>query len=196
MLTLQAQEFGDPDAWRRVDLESAASEIQAYIRNSSIQAAGDLTANAISSQSIDSIVIAGAVALAGGGKAGIAISGAGVYAENAIATDVKAFINGDGADGITANRIALVADDSSSIQGIAGAASIAGSVGGKAGVSVSIGLSLAFNRVDNRVEAFISNADQGVTAPAGRRLAVGRIERPGRHCAGSFRLRLHLRRPG
>ncbi|MCK9233336.1 MAG: hypothetical protein M0P04_11190, partial [Syntrophales bacterium] len=167
MLTLQAQEFGDPDTWRRVDLDSAASEIQAYIRNSSIQASGDLTADAVSTQSIDSIVIAGAVALAGGGKAGIAISGAGVYAENAIATDVRAFINGDGATGISAGSIALVADDSSSIQGIAGAASIAGSVGGKAGVSVSIGLSLAFNRVDNRVEAFIANADQGVTTSNG-----------------------------
>ena len=60
-----------------------------------------------------------------------------------------------------------VAADSSIIQGIAGAASIAGSVGGKAGVSVSIGLSLAFNRVDNRVEAFIANADQGVTTTTG-----------------------------
>jgi hypothetical protein len=28
MLTLQAQEFGDPDTWRRVDLDSAASEIR------------------------------------------------------------------------------------------------------------------------------------------------------------------------
>ena len=161
-LDLGGEDFGDKDAWKRADLTKSGSEIQSYVRNSSIHASGDLTADAVASKSINSTVLAGAVALAGGGKLGLALSGAGVYAENNISSDVRAFINGDGSDGIASNSISLVADDSSTINSIAGAASVAGSVGGKAGVSVSIGLSLAFNTVDNQVEAYIANADDGI----------------------------------
>ena len=69
-LDLSGQDYGDNSAWRRVDLTSSAVEIQAYVKNSSIFSAGDLTADASSTQSIDSIVIAGSVALAGSSKTG------------------------------------------------------------------------------------------------------------------------------
>jgi len=111
-------------------------------------------------------VIAGAVALAGGGEVGVGVAGAGVYTENKIRTLVTAGIIGDGAnaatDGITASSVTLGAHDSSVINAIAGAASLAGSVGGTAGVSVAIGLSLAFNDISNVVSASIINADEGV----------------------------------
>ena len=80
---------------------------------------------------------------------------------------MRAFIDGDGAGGIFADSVTLTANDNSSIQAIAGAASIAAALGSDAGVSISLGISLAFNRVDNRVEAFIANADTGVTTANG-----------------------------
>ncbi len=152
-LDLNAQDWGDRSVWKRVDLERSASEIQAYIRNSSIRADGALTADAVSTQEIDSVVIAASVAVGGGGKMGFVLSAAGSVGVNTIATDVRAFINGDGTDGIHANSVTLVADDSSGIDAIAGAASVAGSVGMNKGGALAMGLSLAFNRVDNQVEA-------------------------------------------
>ena len=165
-IDLSTQSYNDANTWHRVDLRPAASEIRAYIRNSSIQA-GDVTADAVSTASIDALVIAGAVALAGGGKFGVAVSGAGVVAANTIATSVHAFIDGDGASGINANSLALTAEDSSAIRSIAGAAAISGSVGGKAGLSVAVGLSVAYNRIANSVDAFVANADQGITTRSG-----------------------------
>ena len=61
----------------------------------------------------------------------------------------------------------LAAEDSSGINAISGAASLAASVGGTTGVSVSIGLSLAFNEVGNVVAAYISQADKGVKTASG-----------------------------
>ena len=99
--------------------------------------------------------MAAAVGLGGGGQVGIAVSAAGVYAENKIKTDVQASIDGDGAnpatDGITAASVTVVADDSSSIDAVAGAGSLAASFGGSTGIAVSIGLSLAFNEINNDV---------------------------------------------
>ena len=61
----------------------------------------------------------------------------------------------------------MVADDSSSINAVAGAGSLAASFGEKVGVAASIGLSLAFNDIGNDVDASIRNADEGVTTTAG-----------------------------
>src|SRR5207247_2207315 len=135
--------------------------------DASIHAGGDLAVTAAASQSIQATVFAGAVALTAGEGAGLAISGAGVYAENKIATDVRALIDGDGADGITAASVALSATDASGIKALAGAASIAATFGGEIGAAISLALSIAFNDVSNQVEAAISDADQGVTTTAG-----------------------------
>ncbi len=153
------------------DGDEPRSEVQAYIENSCVTATRDLILDATADQSINSLVVAGSAAIGAGGTAGVAVSGSGVFAENKISVDVKAYINGDGSDndddGISADTITLAADDTSSIFAFAGAVSLAASFGGTAGVSVSVGVSLAKNMIAGDVEAFIKNADEGVTATAG-----------------------------
>ncbi|KPJ80692.1 MAG: hypothetical protein AMJ58_07790, partial [Gammaproteobacteria bacterium SG8_30] len=94
---------------------------------------------------------------------------AGVSTENFIATDTRAYIDGDGSGadaGILADAIEVLALDESTIEVDAGAAAVGGSVGGTVGVSASIGVSLARNSIDNSVVAYIQNADD-VVATAG-----------------------------
>ena len=143
------------------------SKVRAYIDDSSIQAQDDILLTAVSSEKIEAEVLAGSAAIAGGGKAGVGLSGSGVSATNKIATDVQAYIDGDGATGISADRLTLTATDSSSIDAVAGAASLAASFGGTAGVSLSIGVALARNVISNDVAAYIDNADFGVTTNVG-----------------------------
>jgi len=96
------------------------------------------------------------------------VSGAGVYSENKIRTDIHAAIDGDGDSGVNAASAHISAQDSSVIDSIAGAASIAVGVGTSGvGVGVAIGLSLAFNEIDNDVSAFVLNADQGLSTTTG-----------------------------
>ena len=170
-IDLSTQSYQDASLWKPVSIKEFAAEIQAQSLNSSIQSGGALSLTANANETIDAIVIAGAVALAGGGDTGVGVAGAGVYTENKIKTLVTAGIIGDGADpltgGITATSVTLGAHDSSVINAVAGAASLAGSVGGDAGVSVAIGLSLAFNDISNVVSASITNADQGVFTNGG-----------------------------
>jgi hypothetical protein len=171
LVDLSVQNFGDASLWRHVSLAESAAEAQAYLSDSGVGANGAVTLDARNNAAIDAIVVAASAALALGGTAGVAVSGAGVYTENKIRTCVKGFIEGDGrntaTDGISARSVDISATDSSGINAIAGAASVAASLGGTAGVSVSIGLSLAFNEVNNEVEAYIVDADQGVTTSTG-----------------------------
>ena len=109
----------------------------------------------------------GSAAISGGGIAGVGVSGAGVGALNRIAAKVQSFIDGDGATGITANSIALKAQDTSAIDAFAGAASLAASFAGTAAVSLSIGAAVADNIITNDISAYIDNADTGVTARTG-----------------------------
>ena len=171
-IDLRTQDYSDTSLWKQVNLTDSAAQVQAYIENSAITATGDLTVDAIANQNIDAKVVAVAVGLAGGTNTGVAVSGAGSYSENKVNTDIKAYIDGDGlnsaTDGISADRVSLNADDSSSISAITAAASLAGAIsGGNLGVSVSIGLSIALNEIGNEVDAYIKNADQGVTATDG-----------------------------
>ncbi|MEA5569032.1 DUF4347 domain-containing protein [Anabaena sp. UHCC 0399] len=149
------------------DNSRQSAEVQAYIQNSSLNVSGNLTLSATANGIITALVGAGSAAVAGGGTAGVGASGAGVSAENKIATLVKAFVNGDGATGIQARTATLTASDSSTIKADAGAASIAASLGGTAGVSLSIGVALANNLISNEVEAFINNADNSFTTTTG-----------------------------
>ena len=113
--------------------------------------------------SIAALVVAASVAVGAGAVAGVGFSGAGVFAENRIATDVKAFIDGDcvtGAStgGINVGSVALHADDTSAIGAFAGAASVAFALGTAAGVSISIGVALAQNEIESDIAAYIANA--------------------------------------
>ena len=143
------------------------SGVEAKLSDTSVRAEGALSQSAIANQTVEAQVLAGSVALSGGGTAGVALSGGGVSATNQIGTTVNAQIDGDGAAGIEAASISLEATDSSTISSDAGAASLAGSVGGTAGVSASIGVSLAKNEISNEITASIDNADSGVTTTAG-----------------------------
>jgi hypothetical protein len=166
LFDLMSQQYRDAELWEHVNAASNAAQVRAYLLNSSVNATGALTIDAVVSGQIDAIVIAAAVGVAAGSGVSVGVSGAGVYAENKIKTDVKAFIEGDGdntaSDGINVASASLSARDASGIESIAAAASLSAAIGGTVGVAVSIGLSLSFNEVSNAVEAYISNADEGV----------------------------------
>jgi hypothetical protein len=167
---LSDQDYGDISRWKLVVVEpTAPAQVVAEIKDSSVHAdSGILKVHSEAAASIDAIVVAVSVALAGGAGAGVAVSAGGVYVSNEIDIAVKSLIDGDGNTGITAGSVVLEATDSSGINAIAGAASIAGAITGTGGaVAVSIGLALAFNEVGNQVEASIVDADQGVNAKTG-----------------------------
>jgi hypothetical protein len=145
------------------DGNPAPAQVQAYVKNSSIAAEGDLIQTAVADETIEAIVVAGSVAISGGGTAGVGLSGSGADAENKISTQVKAYIDGDGATGIVADNVTLTALDLSDIKADVGAGSLAASFAGTAAVSLSIGVALAENNIANQVEAYIANADS-VTA--------------------------------
>jgi hypothetical protein len=177
--------------WTPGGVESPA-QVQAYLSNTSVVADGKLSLTAVAGQSIDSLVIAGSAAVGAGGSAGVGVSGSGVWAENKIGVDVKAYIDGDrasGTTGISAASISLSADDSSAINALAGAASLAAAVGGAAGVGVSVGVSLARNTITSEVAAYILNAegatalpgDFGITATSAGGITISATERAAIH---------------
>jgi hypothetical protein len=141
------------------------AEVQAYVQNSSIDAAGALIQNATADQTIDAGVGAGAVGISAGLASGSGV-GAGASAENKIATLVKAYIDGDAATGISAGSITLTALDTATITSDVAAVSLSGSIGLISG-AVSIGVSLSRNHISNEVAAYIANADNtGTTVGA------------------------------
>jgi Ca2+-binding RTX toxin-like protein len=149
---------------------AAPVEVQAYVLNADIDAAGDLSTTAISDQSIDALVVAGSAA-ASGGAVGVAVSGAGAVAINTITTDVRSFIDYDIGSGarltdIDTGSVTMLAQDTSRITAITGAASLAAAFGG-VGVAVSIGFAGAYNEISNEVSAFIHDADVTTTNVAG-----------------------------
>ena len=157
---LKLQDFTDSGHWQLV---SRGNAVQAFVKNSSINATDDLLLTSLSNQTINSFVLAGSAAVGAAGSVGLAASGAGVSAENRLATEVRSFIDGDGTNGIVADYILLTADDESSIKVDAVGASLAVGAGGSGGGALSIGVSLAFNHISNVVEASISNADNVTT---------------------------------
>ncbi|MFV2066971.1 MAG: beta strand repeat-containing protein, partial [Pirellulales bacterium] len=166
-IDLASQNFQDPTSWKQLGLTENPAQVRAYIADSTVISSGALTLDAKSSQEINALVVAGSAAVAGGSTAGVAVSGAGVFAQNKISTDVKAFVLGDGAEGIRVDSASLNANDGSSVSTVAGAASLSAGIGSTAGVSVSIGLSIALNEISNDVAAYIEDVDQGLTTTSG-----------------------------
>src|SRR6185295_8807066 len=144
--------------WTEDDTRTPA-QVRAYVLDSSIDAGGALTLTASEDASVDATVVAASVGLSVGGGAALAASGSGVNVVNRIATDVKAYIDGDGEDGIEATSVTLSATDTSDIDADAESASVAASFAGGTGASISIGVSLAHNEISNVVQASIANAD-------------------------------------
>jgi len=150
------------------------SEIEAYIANSSVDAAGDLVLQAAGDQDISSVVAVVSIALGISSNVGVGVSGSGVFTENKIGTDVTAHIDGDLAigdgetNGIKARSINLTASDTSSISAVAASASVAAGFGvGATGIGVSIGVALAQNTITGMVAAYITGADDGVKSTLG-----------------------------
>ena len=122
-------------------------EIQPTLMDSSITAGGDLSATAIANQGIGGTRLCGlgcrSLVVASGA---VGLSGSGVNAKNKIGATVQAYIEGDGATGISADRVTLTARDTSNIKADAGAVSLAASFAGVGSVSFSIGVALACKR--------------------------------------------------
>ncbi len=142
-----------------LDGNRSPAQVQAYVENSSINAQGGLAQTAVANETINATITAGSVAVAGGGKVGIGLSGSGADARNRIATQVKTYINGDGPAGIAADSVTLWADDISKITADVEAVAVAVSFAPTAAVSLSIGVSLARNEIYNEVESYITSAD-------------------------------------
>jgi hypothetical protein len=163
------------------------AEVQAYVRNSTITAQGDLTITANTDAAVISAeIVAVSAAISQGTSVGIAVAGSGAAAKNKIATSVKASIDYvsnvqvvGGQSGvyeqtngsITAKSVTLLAQDKSAITATAMGASLTAAFGSTA-AGVAIGVSLARNEVANVVSASIANANignkgTGITATAG-----------------------------
>ena len=160
-----AASFGAAVALNNIgDGAADRNKVEAYLRGSAIGTAGVLSLQATSSQTIKARVAAGSAAISGAGTAAVGISGAGVGGRNAIAVRTAAFIDG-AAKTITAGSIDIDAKDSSGIQALVGAASLAAGFGTTA-VAVTVGVSIARNEIDNDVYAGISG-DQTVATTNG-----------------------------
>ncbi|MEI8370631.1 MAG: Ig-like domain repeat protein [Planctomycetia bacterium] len=142
---------------------SVTGTTQAYLSNSTVAATGALTAAATATQTINASVLAGSAAVTAAGSGGASLGGAGASSINTVGMAVKAFIDGDGIGGVRAASISLTALDTSSIEVSTAAASLAAAVGGSGAVAISVGVGLARNTISNDVQAFIANADTGVT---------------------------------
>ncbi|MBD2198648.1 MULTISPECIES: DUF4347 domain-containing protein [Calothrix] len=153
-----------------------AAQVRAYIQDSSINARGALSLTATATDTITADVGAGALAVAASSELAVSLVGAGAVAENKVAAKVKAFIDRDGATGISANSIALKADDTTINTARVGAASVGVSFSGTSSVAASIGVSLARNDIGNEVQAYIDNANNKVEAKNGS-LTIEAFER-------------------
>jgi hypothetical protein len=149
-------DYNNIEQWKEIEIARQPVEVKASIESSSINADGDLFVEAKSKQKIQAATLAVAAAIAGGVSFGVAVSLTGSIVQNRIATNALAFIDGSGTDGISANTITVQADDDSTINTAAIAASISLAFG-PIGVAISIGVSVAMNTVENDTEAFITN---------------------------------------
>jgi hypothetical protein len=161
---LVVEDYGNSDLWQLISLTPNEVQVRAYISDSSVNATGAVTLDAVGSETIEALNIAGSVAIAAGGGTSVGATAAGVYTENRIRSHIKAFIDGgidaDASDLLNAGSVALHASDSARIVANAVAVSIGGAIGSTA-VAVSVGISAAYNEITNQVDAFIANVDGG-----------------------------------
>ncbi|MEY2518222.1 MAG: large repetitive protein, partial [bacterium] len=168
----------------KLDGSASTSQVQAYVSNSTITAqGGSLTLTATGSETIAALVIAGSVAVGASGSVGVGASGAGVSVDNKIRVDVRAYVDGDSATGVTAtgisaSAITLSATDAASIAATAVAVSLAAAFGADGAVAVSIGVSLAHNEISNQVEAYLKNASHSLSTGTGA-ISIGASETAG-----------------
>ena len=139
-------------------VSSAGGGVFADVVGSSVSGAGSLSLSATSSEAITAQVLAGGIALAGGGAAGVAVTFAGSFGYNTIAVATRAYVDGQGVATIaTTGGLSVTTSDTSHIAALVGAATIGGAIGGAAGVAVSIGLAIAQNSIEGDQEAYVAN---------------------------------------
>ena len=131
---------------------------QAYIANSTVTVAkGNLDVLATSSETLNSVNFAGALAVVG---AGVAVAGSGVQVSNRYASNTSAYIDGStitvGIDGERGSLTVRAKDDS--IIERSAAYGVAASLGLAPGASVSLVVSLVDTTAENTVSAYIGTA--------------------------------------
>ena len=158
-IVLSQQDYGDSTQWELSNLVETGMPVHAFLKDTSMDAEGSLAIIATANQTVDAIVVAASGAISAG-SVGVGLSGAGVSADNRIASDVQAYIDGDGSSGlgIDALHVSISAEDTSIIDAEAEAASLAAAFAGSVGVSLSIGVSIATNTITNDVQAYLVNA--------------------------------------
>ena len=151
-VTALQQDYGDTSLWKLVSLGDRAAEVRAFAKDSSIAAAGALSATATGTQTIVAVVVqapsrsrpaarsASPPAVPAPTAKTDRVRCAGVHRRRRQRCDHRSERHPDG--GQRVHRVRVLR------RGVA-----RGSAGGKVGVAVSIGLSIAINEVDNAVEA-------------------------------------------
>ena len=178
---LTVQSFGDRTQWLLVSALQTGGAVQAYLQSSDVWSSGALTISALSNASIDATIVAVAAAVGGGGSTGVGVGAAGVYTDNFINSDVRAFVRNSGGTGVSATSLAIEAKDMAGMKVIA-AAGAAGVGVGNTGIGVAIGLSIAINEVTGTVTASIDSVSGGVRATTGA-ISV-KASSPGRPLSG------------
>ena len=144
------------------------NKVEASLTDTKVDAIGQLQLEALTDNTINSLVAAAAAALSGGGV-GVAATGAGASTENRIAVATKATIDGDGTgddEGIFAGSVDMLAKDHSSITSEAYAGAVAAAIGGVAG-GAAIGVGIAQNTIENTIAAEVKNVDEKLDARVG-----------------------------
>ena len=139
--------------------QGSGDSVEAYIDNSTVTAAGNVTIKATSTVKIDASAIGGSLAAAGSGGTGLsgALTGAGAGTVNTLTQKIEAYI-ADASSVTTTNlgNVCLTATDGSQIAADAGGVAIAIAVGNGGQGDLTIGASIATNTVANTVHADIS----------------------------------------
>ena len=159
-------------------------DVSAYLKDASVHADGVITVDAESGLVIDALVEFDAKAFSLGGinafsfiplpfgdltsflfdillgksPSTSAFTAGGVVTWNAINSDVSAYIEGSGSEGVNAPGILLEAKDSSVIKSVAETSVISDAFTLTNGSSIAIGFTIAGNQIDTRSSAYILNA--------------------------------------
>gem|GEM_PF-3223135 len=140
---------------------------ESLLKNSTVTASGKIAITAEAAQTVEALVLAGAVALSNSAFSGGAGAGSGASSINTVGMHVIASIDGDGSGGIRGSEIFLSATDTSTIDVDTAAATIAGASSSLVAGTLSISASIARNTVNNTVDASITNADTHVRSKSG-----------------------------
>ncbi|MDK9703142.1 MAG: DUF4347 domain-containing protein [Sulfuritalea sp.] len=159
------------------------NEVKAYIDASRVlSATGNIELTATEGGYLTATSLGAAVAAAGGAGGGFGGSGAGSGSGNTVGNTVAAYISnsiGTGKGVSTGGgAVKLTANDSTTINAVAGALAFAGAGGAGGGAAVAIGVAAATNNITNSVSAYVDNssvsaATQNIELAANETASIG-----------------------